>query len=339
MTPDIFANCQGIQEISNATEADLSPALLSGNQPVVLRGLIKHWPSVQHAEQSISACRDYLGQFSANPKVQAFEAAAEYQGRYFYNQDLTGFNFSLATYQFDQLLDKLLELQAQPESPSLYMGSTAIDYILPSFRQSNDLAPLKDKPLVSMWVGNQSRIAAHYDVTDNVACVVAGKRQFILFPPAQLDNLYVGPLDFTMAGQPASLVDFFAPDLARFPKFSQAIKHAQVSELEPGDAIFIPSMWWHHVHGQSHFNILVNYWWRQVADHLGAPMDALTHALLSIKDLPEAQRKVWRDIFDYYVFNTQEQQHIPAHKQGMLAPIDELTARKMRSILINKLNR
>ncbi len=328
-----------IQEIKDATKESLRPELLSSNTPVVLRGLIKDWPLVVDAKLSNQAARSHLQQYYNQNKIRAFMADAVHQGRFFYNDDLSGFNFTPATTTFDKVLDDLAEYETLPNPPGLYMGSTSVDHILPGFRKSNDIPLLVDNPLVSLWVGNQSRIAAHYDVTDNVACVAAGKRRFTLFPPNQLDNLYIGPLDFTPAGQPASLVDFAKPDLVKYPKFSEAVKHAQVAELEAGDAIFIPSMWWHHVEGLSHFNILVNYWWRQVDMQIGAPMDALNHALLSIKDLPQSQRNAWRDIFEHYIFSPQEHTHIPKDKRGVLNPIDQQLARKLRALLVNKLNR
>jgi hypothetical protein len=328
-----------IQEITNATNASLTPELLSANTPVVLRGLVKDWPLVKDAQLSNQAAQSYLRQYYNQNKIRAFTANAEYRGRFFYNDDLSGFNFTPTTTTFDKVLDDLAEYETLPEPPGLYMGSTAVDHILPGFRKCNDIALLADNPLVSLWVGNQSRIAAHYDVTDNVACVAAGRRRFTLFPPNQLDNLYIGPLDFTPAGQPASLVDFAQPDLIKYPKFADAMQHAQVAELEAGDAIFIPSMWWHHVEGLSRFNILVNYWWRQVDMHMGAPMDALNHALLSIRDLPQAQRDAWRDIFEHYIFSPQQQTHIPKDKRGVLNPIDPQLARKLRALLVNKLNR
>ena len=71
------------------------------------------------------------------------------------------------------------------------------------------------------------------DLPDNLACVVAGRRRVTLFPPAQLENLYIGPLDHTPAGQAVSLVDFHAPDPARFPKFTEALRHARGAVLEP----------------------------------------------------------------------------------------------------------
>jgi hypothetical protein len=330
---------QSIQEISGATSQSLTPELLCSTTPVVLRGLIKNWPLVSQAKVSNVAAQNYLRQHYNQNKVRTFVADAKYKGRFFYNDDLSGFNFAPTTTTFDKVLDDLAEYEHLPNSPGLYMGSTSVDHILPSFRHKNDLTLSVDNPLISMWVGNQSRIAAHYDVTDNIACVAAGKRRFTLFPPNQLDNLYIGPLDFTPAGQSASLVDFTQPDLVKHPKFAEAIQHAQVAELDAGDAIFIPSMWWHHVEGLRRFNVLVNYWWRQVDIQIGAPMDALNHALLSIRDLPQAQRDVWRDIFEHYIFAPKEHSYIPKDKRGVLNPIDEQLARKLRASLVNKLNR
>lgn len=330
---------QKVREITDATDASLTKELLTSNSPVILRGLIRDWPLVKKSNQSQHQASNYLKKFSNQTRVRAFTAAPKEKGRFFYNEDLSGFNFAPSTTDVDTLLDNLSDYQSLNDPSGLYMGSTSIDHILPGFRQQNDIPALADKPLISIWIGNQSRIAAHYDVTDNIACVAAGTRRFTLFPPNQLDNLYIGPLDFTPAGQSASLVDFDKPDLVKFPKFTEAMKHAQVAELKAGDGIFIPSMWWHHVEGLSKFNILINYWWRQVDHHLGAPMDALNHALLSIKDLPKAQRDAWRGIFEHYVFAPQQQTHIPKDKQGVLAPISEPVARKLRTSLVNNLNR
>lgn len=335
----MFENAQAIKEIFGATNESLNAELLSSSSPVVLRGLIKDWPLVEKAKESNLAAQSYFKKYYNNNKIRAFMADAEHQGRFFYNDDLSGFNFTPTTTTFDKVLDDLADYEHVDNPPGLYMGSTLIDHILPGFRKHNDLPALADKPLISLWVGNQSRIAAHYDVTDNIACVAAGKRRFTLFPPNQLDNLYIGPLDFTPAGQAASLVDFVQPDLTKFPKFAVAMQHAQVTELAPGDAIFIPSMWWHHVEGLGKFNVLVNYWWRQVEPQIGAPMDALNHALLSIRDLPQAQRDAWRDIFEHYIFGPQEQHHIPKDRRGVLNPIDEQLARKLRASLVSKLNR
>lgn len=328
-----------VKELTCLSYADLTEDILCSKQPLILRGLVKNWPLVLSGLKSNVAVTEYLSCFYNQKPVYAMLAGAQEKGRYFYNDDLTGFNFTRKPYQLDELLKQILGMADQTEADAVYVGSTSVNHILPGLRAENDIPPLADKPLVSIWIGNQSRIAAHYDVTDNVACVAVGKRRFTLFPPEQLDNLYIGPLDFTPAGQPASLVDFVQPDFARFPKFKTALEHGFVAELEAGDAIFIPSMWWHHVEALSDLNILVNYWWRQVPVHMGAPGDALNHAMLCIKDLPPEQREAWRRLFEHYVFSPQPYEHIPANAKGILSSIDENLARKLRAMLINNLNR
>ena len=66
-------------------------------------------------------------------------------------------------------------------------------------------------PQTNLWMGSKTNVAAHFDSSDNIACVIHGKRRFTLFPPDQIKNLYIGPLDRTPAGQSISLVDFEKP--------------------------------------------------------------------------------------------------------------------------------
>ena len=57
------------------------------------------------------------------------------------------------------------------------------------------------------------------------------------------------------------MVHVSAPDFDRFPRFAAALDAAEEAELSPGDAIFIPKHWFHHVEALDLFNVLVNYWW------------------------------------------------------------------------------
>ncbi len=333
---------EAMREIAGLSPRDLSDELLTSVEPVVLRGLAASWPAVQAAKQSAHASAAYLKRFYRNEPVVAMLGAPEIQGRFFYNEDLTGFNFRPMRVKLDNVLDELHDHVNDVRPPALYVGSTSVDDILPGFRAENDFDFNGRDPLMSIWIGNQTRIAAHYDLPDNIACVAAGRRRFTLFPPAQLHNLYIGPLDFTPAGQAISLVDFAKPDLDRFPRFAEAMRHAVSAELGPGDAIFIPSMWWHHIEALEPYNILVNYWWRQSPPHMDTPTNALMLAIMTVRDLPPEQRSAWKELFRQYVFDSDgsESAHIaPAARRLLATPLDADAARALRGQLLSKMNR
>jgi len=330
-----------IRELTGSLDVAMSDERLRATEPWVQRGLVSHWPMAQAGRRAAADARAYLKSTWRGEVVGMLLARPELQGRFFYDDTLTGMNFKREKAPLDVVLDALAQMEDQPDAPALYVGSTTVDTCLPGFRAANDL-PFGDRdPLVSVWLGNRSRIAAHFDLPDNLACVVAGRRRFTLFPPDQVGNLYVGPLDVTPAGQAVSLVDLAQPDFERFPRFAQALQHAQVVELEPGDAIFIPSMWWHHVESLAPFNVLVNYWWRQSPAYMDSPIGALMAALLTLRDLPPAQREIWRGVFDHYVIDADETTaaHIPPDARSALAPLTESGARNLRQVLLNRFKR
>nr|WP_314546538.1 cupin-like domain-containing protein [uncultured Massilia sp.] len=315
--------------------------LLRATEPYIVRGLARDWPLVQAARTSHEAGDAYLRRFYGDTTVHVLLGHPAIAGRFFYNEALDGFNYQSVRARLDGILDEL-KVQAGQERPgAIYVGSTTIDTALPGLRSENDIDLGGRDALASIWIGNRTRIAAHYDLPDNIAVVAAGHRRFTLFPPDQLSNLYVGPIDFTPAGQPISMVDFHAPDWERYPRFRTALEHAQVAELGPGDALFIPSMWWHHVEALDRFNILVNYWWRQSPDWMDTPTNSLMLALLTMRELPPAQRRAWQEMFRHYIFEPDEANlaHIPEGSRYALAPLDENGARILRGQVLKRINR
>ena len=332
---------ESVREIAGLDAQTLSEDVLTSTQPLVLRGLIAQWPLVQASLTSSQRARSYLRNFYQDATVGAFLGMPEINGRFFYNADLSGFNFRPVKIKLDTVLDEIARHELTAEAPAIYVGSTTVDTCLPGFRTENDVNLGDRQALASIWIGNRTRIAAHHDLPDNLACVAAGHRRFTLFPPEQIGNLYVGPLDFTPAGQAISLVDIAEPDLQRFPRFAEAQRHARVAELSPGDAIFIPSMWWHQVDSLDAFNVLVNYWWRQSPAWMDTPMHALMLAIMTVRDLPPAQKDAWEALFRHYVFDNDEHttNHIPQSARRSLAPMTEDMARELRARLLQRLNR
>lgn len=331
------------------TEIDCSSGILpediqSLNHPVVLRGLVSNWPLVNKSLASDKTAVNYLSEHYNGKAVSAFLLKPETNGRIFYNESVDGFNFEQSEVYLDDALNRLLDIADLHKPPTFYIGSLEINNHLPGLSADNKLDLSKQgtshqAPRESIWLGNQSVVAPHFDFPDNLACCVIGKRNFTLFPPEQLQNLYVGPLDFTPAGQAISMVDVKQPDLDKYPKFVDALKAAKTATLKPGDAIFIPSMWWHSVESLSALNGLVNYWWRDTPAYLGTPHNALLHAMLSIRYLPPQQRKAWQNIFNHYVFESPDDMydHLPDRIKNLQGKMDETTARRLRAKLLNSL--
>ncbi|MET4573321.1 hypothetical protein ABIA68_002179 [Stenotrophomonas rhizophila] len=318
-------------------------ALVAAGEPVVLRGIARDWALVQAGLRSPQEALAYLRGFDAGLPVQYSFGGPEIEGRPFYNDDFTQLNFEVRRGLLTQVLDEIADTFDAPKPPTYYVASLLIERALPGFAQANDagLAGQGIEASASIWIGNRVTASCHYDTPDNLACCAVGRRRFTLFPPEQIDNLYPGPLEPTPGGQVVSVVDFDRPDFDRHPRFRDALASAQTAVLEPGDAIFIPSMWWHHVRSLEPFNVLVNYWWRSVPSFLSSPLPALQHAMWALRDLPEREKKAWATIFEYYVFGPGERagQHLPDAARGELAPFDEMQARRTRAQLLGRLNR
>ncbi len=336
----IFAAMHVVDEREATTAAELDALLHGARMPFVVRGLVSDWPLVQAGLRSAREARAYLlGRARAVPFTVSIGSPG-HDGRMFYDAAME-MNFRTARGKLADIFGGIDANEGRADPPTVYLASIDVPTHFDGVDEANRVDLGARDPLVSLWIGTATRIAAHNDFPDNLACCVAGRRRFTLFPPEQFRNLYLGPIDNTPAGRAVSMVDFHAPDFDRHPRFAEAIEQAQVAELEAGDVLFIPSMWWHHVEGLAPFNILLNYWWRETPRFLGQPQDALNHAILSIRDLPPQDKAIWRELFEHYVFENGPQltDHIPAGARGVLDPLSAESAGRLRSFLLRALNR
>jgi hypothetical protein len=331
-----------IREFGRVDRATFEAEVRSARRPAVLRAQATDWASVEAARRSDEALVAYLKAFRIDDRpVGAIVGQPEIKGRFFYTDDLTALNFTRGLSPLLPFLDRLLRDRDHPAPLAIAVQSETIPDLLPGFEQVNRLDILDPGVTPRAWIGNRIQVAAHYDLMENVGVVVAGRRRFTLFPPEQLPNLYPGPFELTPAGTPVSLVDLAAPDLARFPRFAEAAAAAETATLEPGDALYIPFHWWHAVDSLEPVNLFVNYWWNEAAVQSADPAaavsgyDALLHAFLAFKGLPEDQRRVWQGVFDHYVFeaNGDPAAHLPDAAKGVLGPMTPEHRQRIRATL------
>lgn len=318
--------------------------IIEHQKPCVFKDALASSELVKAAKQSDTDIMRLLQQYDGEHEFLCF--AADANTRFFYNDSLTGFNYATRKLSLRDFLLKLQQEKALPSGSSFYIGSAELEYFFPNLLSETGIAlcderVLKQSPMIGIWLGNQTTAATHYDVSNNIAACIAGRRRFTLFPPEQIQNLYPGPIEPTPGGQVVSMVDLNAPDLVKFPKFAEALENASLVELEPGDVLVYPAMWWHQVEALADFNVLVNYWWNTSEAYLDDPMSALLQAMLSLRERPDYEKQAWKAVFDFYVFGDAEtpRGHLPEHARGPLGELDAATARRLRAKILNKLNR
>jgi len=294
-----------MREFRGVDAAAFATQVASAYEPAVMRGVVADWPAVRATLESPAAFCTYLARRDSGATVDALRTPPNARGRIFYNERLDGFNFTHERITLTEVIERIVKYAALANPPAIAAQSALLADCAPGFAGENMLPLLHASIRPRIWLGSAVVTPAHFDESANVACVVAGRRRFTLLPPQQVANLYIGPLDFAPTGTPISLVSFREPDYGRFPRFREALANALVAELEPGDAIYIPPLWWHHVESLERLNALVNYWWKGPPD---APADApsafdcLHQSVKAFRHATPEQRAAWDALFGHFVF-------------------------------------
>jgi cupin-like protein len=315
--------------------------VLESGEPAVLRGLVSEWPVIDAGRKSAADLLEYLRALDSGAPVDAIMTAPEEEGRVFYREDLNGFNFVRNRLALSAVAEQALRYAGHRHAPAVAVQSALMRQCLPGFAVANPLPVAHPSAEPRIWLGNAITTPTHLDEWFNIGCVAYGRRRYTLFPPEQIVNLYVGPLDYAPTGAPMSLVQLHEPDFERFPRFRIALAAALSAELGPGDALFIPPLWWHHVESLDPLNLLVNYWWHASGVPLGSDSgyDSLRHAILNIRQLPAAARAAWGALFEYYIFGEQGRVtgHIPPHRHGLLGSLTPAETERLREQIAQRL--
>lgn len=169
--------------------------------------------------------------------------------------DFIGKNFKYRTVKFAEFAKMLTDtnrkgsvyLRSINKDPrSKCPASIAIDFPAikddlkpPSFVPYGDENELYHSSVLRI-ASNNVQIWTHFDLYDNVLCQVIGHKRVTLFPPGDIRFLYI-----VGDKSPVNEFDDWKKCINKYPMVAMASPYACV--LDPGDVLFIPSLWWHNV--------------------------------------------------------------------------------------------
>lgn len=107
------------------------------------------------------------------------------------------------------------------------------------------------------WLGGPgTKGPLHRDLPENLYAQIGGRKRFLLLERGL--TRMVHRHSFRSGVPNYSPVDAEHPDLARYPRFRGA--PVLCADLEPGDLLYIPSMWWHQARSLT-TSFAMNLWW------------------------------------------------------------------------------
>lgn len=212
-------------------------------KPVILTDALRDWPlynmsqeeSLVHFEglQGMIRAGDYVSKtFSKNRTFRAESMAA----------------FVRAAQEYSATDDS---------EPPPYLGSNTMPESLEAlirwpdyFRRDQYIPP-------RIWIGPKGTVTPlHRDDTDNLFTQVWGEKAFILAAPHERSRLYAWTT-YRQGGLEGSEVDAENPDYQKHPE-AQRVNFLHL-RIGPGDMLFIPDGWFHHVRSLS-LSLSVNFW-------------------------------------------------------------------------------
>uniref|UniRef100_A0A1A7XD97 Lysine-specific demethylase 8 n=1 Tax=Iconisemion striatum TaxID=60296 RepID=A0A1A7XD97_9TELE len=221
-------------------------------KPVILEGIIDHWPALNNHPWSLEYLRSVAG-----CRTVPVEVGSRYTDED-WSQTLLTVNefidkYILEKVQISQSGERALGYLAQhqlfDQIPELKEDICIPDYCCLGEGDEEDIT-------VNAWFGPTGTVSPlHQDPQQNFLAQVVGSKYIRLYSPEDSDKLY--PHQSQLLHN-TSQVEVENPDLERFPEFVRAPYLECV--LQPGDVLFIPVKHWHYVRSLD-VSFSVSFWW------------------------------------------------------------------------------
>ncbi|XP_034174793.2 bifunctional peptidase and arginyl-hydroxylase JMJD5 [Osmia lignaria lignaria] len=215
--------------------------------PAILTGCINHWKALDRW-QDLS----YLSKIAGNRMVP-IEIGSRYTDED-WTQQLSTFSEFLQKYILtkNDKVGYLAQHQLFDQIPELKE-----DFMVPEYCNfTDDVDDTVESPDINAWFGPMGTVSPlHFDPKNNLLCQVFGYKRIILYHPDDSFNLY--PYDTKLLNNTAQ-VDPLNPNEEKWPNFSKA--KGLIGYLKPGEVLYIPPKWWHHVTALTP-SFSISFWW------------------------------------------------------------------------------
>lgn len=125
---------------------------------------------------------------------------------------------------------------------------------IPSFLPKNKIET------INLWIScGFTKSNLHYDMQDNLLCVLRGVKQVKLIPPSSTNSLKPCSI-FSENSNHSTLIE---------PPENLSSDLIFETTLTEGQCLFIPEGWWHQVTSGPELTVAVNFWWSSFGDKLG----------------------------------------------------------------------
>jgi hypothetical protein len=162
-----------VREWRNVTRDVFDADIVPLGQPAVLRGVVDAWPAVATGRGDARALAAYLATHDSGQPLSTCVGAPAIDGRFFYREDMNGFNFDRGTAPFQAVAELLLGDLDTGSGPAIYSGAASAADHFPTFAAANPMPLLDTAVTPRLWIGNAVTVSTHYDTADNIACVAA----------------------------------------------------------------------------------------------------------------------------------------------------------------------
>ncbi|TIB72840.1 Clavaminate synthase-like protein [Wallemia mellicola] len=256
--------------------------LVKNNRPAIFKSVANDW------EATKSWNKEYLShkvtseiEIAVTPNGNA-DALVEHHGvLHFLEPDTKSMRMDNFLNDISATPNRVLYLQSQNGNLSYPEYQGLAEDVPQSITEMDDV--MENKPdAVNIWIGGPESVTSlHSDPYENIYVVVKGSKTFNLYPPTEryclnckkckyphghyiCDNngeFTVKPSGETISWTPIDPNKSAEENSKHSPTYSKS--RCLTVTVDEGDALYLPSGWFHHVSQKGSPCIAVNYWYDQ----------------------------------------------------------------------------